>query len=84
MPNQAPAGAKVEISGTAFAADAAANKVTFTGTATPAQVTAADRNRLTVVVPAGATDGPVTVTVGSTSATGTERFRIGAARPAPR
>ncbi|GAA2808641.1 hypothetical protein GCM10010505_38540 [Kitasatospora aburaviensis] len=83
VPNQAPAGAKVEISGTAFAADAAANKVTFTGTATPAQVTAADRNRLTVVVPAGATDGPVTVTVGSTSATGTERFRIGAARPAP-
>ncbi|MFJ3793384.1 RHS repeat-associated core domain-containing protein [Kitasatospora sp. NPDC090091] len=83
VPNQAAAGAKVEISGTAFATDPAANKVTFTGTATPAQVTAADRNRLTVLVPAGATDGPVTVAVGSTSATGTERFRIGAARPAP-
>ncbi|MFI5533239.1 RHS repeat-associated core domain-containing protein [Kitasatospora sp. NPDC051853] len=83
VPNQAPAGAKVEISGTAFASDPAANLVTFTGTATPAQVVGADRNRLTVLVPAGATDGPVTVTVGTSSATGTERFRIGAARPAP-
>ncbi|MFI6447013.1 RHS repeat-associated core domain-containing protein [Kitasatospora sp. NPDC050543] len=83
VPNQAPAGAKVEISGTAFATDPAANKVTFTGTATPAQVVTADRNRLTVVVPDGAADGPVTVTVGSDSATTTEKFRIGAARPAP-
>ncbi|MFG3049855.1 RHS repeat-associated core domain-containing protein [Kitasatospora sp. NPDC048239] len=83
VPNQAPSGARVEISGTAFATDPAAVKVVFTGTATPAQVVTAERNRLTVVVPAGATDGPVTVTVGASTATGTERFRIGAARPAP-
>ncbi|WP_147459222.1 RHS repeat-associated core domain-containing protein [Saccharothrix variisporea] len=66
VPEQGPVGASVEISGTGFGAQPADNAVVFDGI--PAQVTAASPNRLTVVVPAGISDGHVRVTANGRTA----------------
>ncbi|GAA2564300.1 hypothetical protein GCM10010435_40740 [Winogradskya consettensis] len=81
VPARGPVGAKVEIQGTGFSATAASNVVTFDGVA--ATVSAATVNRLTVVVPSGATDGVVQVKVGTTTATSPKPFQLGRGAPAP-
>ncbi len=67
-PNQGPLGLTgVVIGGSNFANKASDNAVKFAGaggTRVPATVTSASTTSLTVTVPAGAVDGPVTVTVG--------------------
>ncbi len=64
-PSHAPAGSRVDITGTGFSAEKADDAVTFNGTA--ASVEEADTTDLIVTVPEGATEGPVTVTVGGKS-----------------
>ena len=62
-PTSAPLGAAVVITGTSFNATPASNTVVFGGNAI-AQVTAASATSLTVVVPANAQNGVVSVTSG--------------------
>jgi len=59
-------GTAVQIVGSGFSPRAADNRVAFNGT--PAPVTAATETSLAVSVPAGATTGPVTVTLGGHTA----------------
>ena len=73
-PQSAPAGAQVTIFGTAFSPDASANAVSFNGAA--ASVVSAAINELVAVVPAGATDGPITVAAPAGTATSTAHFRV--------
>ncbi|MEV6350230.1 IPT/TIG domain-containing protein [Actinoplanes sp. NPDC051851] len=80
-PGRASAGASVAIGGTGFAATPSGNTVTFNGT--PATVTGAAANRLTVTVPAGATSGAITVSTGSVSADSPQSFTVTAAVPEP-
>ncbi len=61
MPGSGPVGTTVTISGTGFSANPASNIVFFG--ATRASVVSASASSLTVVVPAGATYQPLTVTV---------------------
>ena len=67
-------GTKVVITGTKFDATAANNKVKFNNV--DATVTAATATSIEVTVPANATTGKVTVTVGSTTATSAQDFTI--------
>ncbi|QRR01274.1 IPT/TIG domain-containing protein [Dyadobacter sandarakinus] len=67
-------GTKVVITGTKFDATAANNKVKFNNV--DATVTAATTTALEVTVPANATTGKVTVTVGSSTATSAQDFTI--------
>jgi len=62
-PTQGGAGTTVTIQGQNFSATPTANTVKFNGTT--ATVTAATANSLTTTVPAGATTGPISVTVGT-------------------
>ncbi|GAB2599116.1 IPT/TIG domain-containing protein [Spirosoma areae] len=62
-PTQAPLGATIIITGTSFNATPASNTVVFGGNAV-AQVTGASTTSLTVVVPAGAQNGAISVTSG--------------------
>ncbi len=80
----------VTITGTNFSATAASNIVLFNGTA--AVVTASTTTSITTTVPAGATTGTITVTVGTQKATSATSFRVdalfkatmlGANEPAP-
>ena len=73
-PSAGPVGETVVLSGSAFDATPANNAVRFSGV--PATVTMASRTRLSVVVPAGATTGPISVTVGLNSANSTGPFTI--------
>jgi YD repeat-containing protein len=67
-PSEGPVGTKVTILGKGFNATPTANAVTFNGT--PATVLSASAGRLEVVVPPGATVGPITVaTTGPAAAT---------------
>ncbi len=66
MPKSGPVGTTVTISGTGFSATANQNTVKFNGTT--ATVTSATITQLVITVPTGATTGPISVTVGSTSA----------------
>ena len=61
-PTSASVGATVTITGTGFGAVQGSSTVTFAGIAAP--VSAWSNNSITVGVPAGATTGPVVVTVG--------------------
>jgi len=58
-PTRGKAGDQVVIFGSGFIADPAQNSVSFNGT--PATITAASANSLTVTVPQGVTTGPVAV-----------------------
>jgi hypothetical protein len=73
-PSEGPVGTKVTILGKGFNATPTANAVTVNGT--PATVLTATAGRLEVVVPVGATTGPLTVaTAGLTLAT-VESFTV--------
>jgi len=77
-PSQGGIGQTVVIQGQNFSATPSANTVQFNGTA--ATVTAATANSLTVTVPAGATTGLISVTVGTASPT---FMRLPSARTTP-
>src|SRR5260370_34791125 len=66
-PAQGSVGQTVAIQGQNFSATPSANTVQFNGTT--ATVTAATANSLTLTVPTGATTGPISVIVGSSTAT---------------
>ena len=74
-PLSGPVGTTVTITGTGFSATAASNQVKFNnGTAvTP---TTASATQLTAVVPAGATDGPISVTVAGATGTSVASFDV--------
>jgi YD repeat-containing protein len=73
-PAQGGIGQTVVIQGQNFSATPSANTVKFNGTTTA--VTAAATNSLTTTVPAGATTGPISVTVGSSTATSSSNFSV--------
>lgn len=73
-PQQGPVSSSVTIQGQGFSATPAANDVRFNGTA--ATVLSASVSSLTVTVPAGATTGPVTVTVAGQTATSSQPFTV--------
>jgi hypothetical protein len=73
-PGFGASGDTVTIVGAGFGITASANTVTFNGAA--ASVIAPSSNALTVTVPANATSGPVSVTVGSASAQSSQNFII--------
>ena len=74
-PTSGPVGASVVISGSIFSATPSANIVRFNGS-TPATVTAASTTQLTALVPAGATTGPISVTVGIYTAVSNSAFTV--------
>lgn len=73
-PASGAVGSSVTIFGAGFSATPAANAVKFNGVA--ASVTAADSGSLSVAVPAGATTGRITVTVGSATATSAQDYQV--------
>lgn len=74
-PSSAPAGTTVTIYGTGFSATPASNTVKFNDTA--ATVLTASTTVLTANVPSGATSGPISVTVGASTATSSASFTVG-------
>ena len=81
VPSRAAVGSSVTISGTAFATTPVGNTVTFNGIA--ATVTAASATRLTVTVPAGASNGTVSVTTAAGTTTSAESFTVDPAAVVP-
>lgn len=87
VPSTGVAGSTVTITGTGFDPDSLNDRVTFNGT--PAAVVAVDVSNpraqtLTAVVPAGATSGPVVVTVGGLASPQAPFFTVaGSATRAP-
>ena len=73
-PGQGSIGQSVTIQGQGFSTTASSNTVKFNGTA--AVVSAASATSLTVTVPTGATTGPISVQVGSNTATSSTNFTI--------
>ena len=73
-PGRGRPGTVVSIFGKGFAGTPGQNTVTFNGT--PAAVTNAAPNRLTVTVPSGATSGPIRVTAPLGAATSPSPFRV--------
>lgn len=73
-PDKGKPGDEVTITGEYFGATPAANTVAFNGIT--ATVTEASTTQLKVLVPAGASTGPVTVTVGAYSRTSTALFTV--------
>src|SRR6267378_2239522 len=73
-PSQGSVGQTVAIQGQNFSTTASANTVKFNGTT--ATVTSATTNQLTTTVPAGATTGPISVTVGTSTATSSSNFTV--------
>jgi hypothetical protein len=67
-------GAAVTINGTGFSTTPASNTVKFNGTA--AVVTSATASQIVTTVPTGATTGPITVAVGSKTATSATNFSV--------
>nr|WP_226993979.1 IPT/TIG domain-containing protein [Myxococcus hansupus] len=80
-PNSGPPGAELTLTGSGFNPTPAGNTVRFNGV--DAVVTAASTQRLVVTTPAGATTGPVSVTVGSTTVASAEDYVVTAAVPGP-
>lgn len=74
LPNHGSVGTSVTIQGQGFSSTASANGVTFNGTA--AVVSSATANQLVAAVPPGASSGPISVTVGSTTATSADSFVV--------
>ena len=73
-PDSGSAGTTVTISGTNFSPTAGQNTIKFNGVAATATATSA--TQLTVIVPAGATSGVITVTVNGQTATSINSFTI--------
>jgi YD repeat-containing protein len=73
-PSQGSVGQTVAIQGQNFSATPSANTVKFNGTTST--VTAVTTNSLTTTVPAGATTGPISVTVGGSTATSSSNFTV--------
>ncbi len=73
-PQQGAINATVTIQGQGFSATPAANEVKFNGT--NASVITATTTALVVTVPAGATTGPISVTVAGNTATSTTPFTV--------
>lgn len=73
-PQQAGAGTTVTIQGQGFSTTPSQDVVKFNGVA--ATVTAATANTLTVVIPAGATTGAISVTVGGSTASSTTSYTV--------
>ncbi len=73
-PAQGSVGQTVAIQGQNFSTTPSANTVKFNGTT--ATVTAATANSLTVTVPAGATTGLISVTVGTATANSSSNFTV--------
>lgn len=74
MPQSGPVGQTVTIQGQSFSTTPSNNAVQFNATAAP--VLAASANTLTVTVPAGATTGPISVTVAGTIAASSNSFTV--------
>ncbi len=74
-PSSGPVGTTATIYGTAFSATPASNTVKFNGTT--ATVLTASTTVLTATVPSGATSGPISVTVGATTASSSASFTVG-------
>ncbi|MFJ6438288.1 RHS repeat-associated core domain-containing protein [Streptomyces sp. NPDC091416] len=79
VPVRAPAGATVTLSGTGFSTTAADNSVSFGGHA--AVVTSATATRLIVTVPAAASDGHASVSVGGSTEQSPESFTLASSGP---
>jgi len=80
-PAQGPVGTTVTIDGNNFNSTASQNTVQFNGTtASSVSIDPGYPNRLTVVVPSGATTGPINVTTPAGSATSTVNFTIAASQ----
>ena len=73
-PAMGPEGATVILSGTGFSLSPTANAVTFNGV--PAAISAATRTQLAVLVPSGATSGPITVTASNATVTSATSFTV--------
>src|SRR5579863_9738866 len=73
-PQSGAIGSSVTIQGQNFGSTPAANLVTFNGT--QATVTSASASSLAVTVPAGATTGPIAVTVNGKTATSSTNFTV--------
>jgi YD repeat-containing protein len=73
-PTRGKAGDQVVIFGSGFIADPAQNTVSFNGT--PATITAATANTLTVAVPQGVSSGPVSVSNANGSGATTQPFLV--------
>ena len=73
-PQQGNIGETVTIQGQGFSANALGNTVRFNGTS--AGVTSATTTMLVVTVPEGASTGPISVTVGSSTAQSTSNFTV--------
>ena len=80
-PDRGAIGMQVTIAGQGFATTTTSDVVQFNGTAAP--VSSATATDLTVTVPAGATTGIVTVTVGTASASSPGPFTVEASGPPP-
>jgi YD repeat-containing protein len=78
-PNAGPVGSTVTLTGSGFREVVAENAVAFNGV--PAQVVAATRQRLVLVVPDGATTGRISVTVNGVSVTSRDDFTVGQQGP---
>ena len=74
-PSSGPVGTAVTIYGTGFSATPASNTVKFNGTT--ATVLTASTTVLTTTVPAGATNGTISVTKGGNTATSVAAFTVG-------
>jgi len=81
-PACAPTGSTLIINGLGMVASGASTTVSFNN-GTPVTPLSADDTRLTVQVPSNATSGPITVQVGSPSATSSQSFDVGCAATAP-
>lgn len=80
-PKSGPVGTAVTIYGAGFSSTPASNTVRFNGTTAP--VTSASANQLVATVPAGATSGSISVTVGAQTATSAESFAVTSAAVNP-
>lgn len=74
-PSSSPVDTTVTIYGTGFSTTPASNTIRFNGTA--ATVLTASTTVLTATVPSGATSGPISVTVGVSTATSSTSFTVG-------
>ncbi|MDE2236090.1 MAG: IPT/TIG domain-containing protein, partial [Gammaproteobacteria bacterium] len=74
QPQAGPVGAQVVITGTGFSATLANNTVKFNGTT--ASLVSSSLNQIVAVVPSGATTGPISVTVGSSTVNSTSNFTV--------
>lgn len=73
-PSSGDPGTTVTISGSNFLISTSGNQVTFNGT--PATITVASTVELTVIVPVGATTGPISVTANGKTATSANSFTV--------